>query len=85
MDSESTSGAIEPGGPDNQVEESKQVSARSSRPRIRKILLRIPWPQRKKRNKLVCINTVVSQVNIITRISTHYALDWDTNWEAAIK
>ena len=39
------------------VEESKQVSARSSRPRIRKFLLRIPWPQRKKRNKLVCITS----------------------------
>ena len=59
MDFEPVSGAVtEPGEPDDRVEESKQVPARSSRPRIRKFLLRIPWPQRKKRNKLVCrINT----------------------------
>ena len=55
VDFEPASGAAtEPGESDDRVEESKQVSVRSSRPRIRKFLLRIPWPQRKKRKKIVC-------------------------------
>ena len=83
VDSESTSGTTEPGEPDNQVEESKQVSARSSRPRIRKILLRIPWPQRKKRNKLVCkYCSIPGKHNNqnFNPLSTY----WDTYWEATI-